>query len=232
MLPDFRIHQRDYLLEISRIITQELNLELVLERIIKISVEMLAGQAGFIALRNIEQGWYIATSYGLPNQVLKYIQILLSHIHHHPTDAINNELPLVYQLVQTITDSASAGLMNSVGLPLIVYEKLIGVIVIFRSYSASFSANDRILLQTFADQAAVAVNNAQLYTQVIQEKKRIDALLDTVADGILILTKNQLIERCNPALERMLGLSQKKIINYPHEQIIKWKIIRHGISLK
>ena len=50
MLPDFRIRQRDYLLEITRTITQELDLDAVLARIVRISAEMLAGQAGLIAL--------------------------------------------------------------------------------------------------------------------------------------------------------------------------------------
>ena len=51
MLPDFRVRQRDYLLEISRALTQELDLDKLLERILNISIEMLAGQAGLIALR-------------------------------------------------------------------------------------------------------------------------------------------------------------------------------------
>jgi hypothetical protein len=39
MLPDFRIRQRDYLLEISRALTQELELDKLLTRILRISIE-------------------------------------------------------------------------------------------------------------------------------------------------------------------------------------------------
>jgi hypothetical protein len=46
MLPDFRVRQRDYLLEIARALTQELDSEKLLMRILRISIEMLAGQAG------------------------------------------------------------------------------------------------------------------------------------------------------------------------------------------
>jgi len=66
MLPDFRVRQRDYLLEISRALTQELDLDKLLERILNISIEMLAGQAGLIALRSETQGWQIRVSTGLP----------------------------------------------------------------------------------------------------------------------------------------------------------------------
>ena len=54
MLPDFRVRQRDYLLEIGRAITQELDLDKLLARILNVSVEMLAGQAGLITLRGEE----------------------------------------------------------------------------------------------------------------------------------------------------------------------------------
>ena len=51
MLPDLRVRQRDYLLEISRALTEELELEKVLALIVRVSTELLAGQAGLIALR-------------------------------------------------------------------------------------------------------------------------------------------------------------------------------------
>jgi GAF domain-containing protein len=66
MLPDLRVRQRDYLLEIGRAITQELDLDKLLARILNISVEMLAGQAGLISLRGEEGGWTIGTSHGIP----------------------------------------------------------------------------------------------------------------------------------------------------------------------
>jgi hypothetical protein len=57
MLPDIRVRQRDYLLEISRALTQELDLDALLERILRISIEMLAGQAGLLVLRGDTGGW-------------------------------------------------------------------------------------------------------------------------------------------------------------------------------
>ena len=65
MLPDYRVRQHDYLLEIKRALTQELDLEKLLERILVISVEMLAGQAGLIALRSEGGRWTVASTYGI-----------------------------------------------------------------------------------------------------------------------------------------------------------------------
>ena len=49
MLPDYRVRQRDYLLEIAQAITQELDLDALLKHILRLSAEILAGQAGLIA---------------------------------------------------------------------------------------------------------------------------------------------------------------------------------------
>ena len=50
LLPDYRVRQRDFLLEISRALTEELDLDKLLSQILKIAIEMLNGQAGLIAL--------------------------------------------------------------------------------------------------------------------------------------------------------------------------------------
>src|SRR4030066_380896 len=204
MLPDFRVRQRDYLLEISRALTQELDLDKLLGRILYISAEMLAGQAGLVALRAEKGGWKVATSLGIPVSLARYLVPLLAEIPDNE-DPARFELPEVNRLIQRLTKTVGLGLFTGVGLPLIAREKVIGVIFVFRNYLGLFTSNDRSLLQSFANQAAIAVDNAQLYQQVSQEKQRMDALLDSAADGILIISPGHSITRSNPAFGRMLG---------------------------
>lgn len=231
MLPDFRVRQRDYLLEITRAITRELNLETVLSRITNISAEMLAGQAGLIALRKEEGGWSVTAAHGIGEPFLRYINTLLAQVQPQD-DPMRAELPEVTRVIEGMTEYSGNRFSTYVGLPLVAYKRIIGVIFIFRSYPGVFSANDRALLQAFADQAAIAVHNALLYTQVSREKQRMDALLDTVADGILILKSDHTVERCNPAFLRMFGGKSGAIVNLPHEQVIQWRNRVHGITLE
>ena len=202
MLPDFRVRQRDYLLEISRAITQELDLDKLLERILTISLEMLAGQAGLIALRSAAGGWQIRVSKGLPQPFLKYLEPQLEQIPEYE-DPEDSELFIINQLLNTFTQAVSLGRLSSVGLPLITGQKVIGVIFVFREYS-QFSSNDRKLLSSFANQTAIAVQNAQLYTQVDNDRAKFSALLDSAGDGILILDNTFKIERANPAFGFLL----------------------------
>jgi len=227
MLPDFRVRQRDYLLEITRTISQELDLAKVLARILRISIEMLAGQAGLIALKDADGVWRVAAGHGIAPAFLSYLSPLLAE--EKVADLDVNELN---RMLKDLAYTASKGLLNGVGLPLVAHTKVIGVIFIFRSYPDLFSANDKLLLQSFADQAAIAVFNAQLYGQVSYEKQRLDALLDSAADGILILNADHIIERANDAFAKLTGLSRDEIQGQPHEAIIKWAREPQGTTLE
>src|SRR5512140_1655184 len=216
MLPDFRVRQRDYLLEISRALTQELDLEKLLARILRIAIDMLAGQAGIIALK--EDGWRVAAAHGIAAAFLSYLTPLLAEENVRELDVTE-----LNRMLKELTYTASMGLLNGTGLPLSAHDQVIGVIFIFRNYPDLFTANDQVLLQSFADQAAIAVHNAQLYGQVNYEKQRLDALLDSAADGILILDANLSIERCNAAFQKLLGLARDEIVGRNHHEVVQWK---------
>ena len=225
MLPDFRVRQRDYLLEISRALTQELDREKLLARILRIAIEMLAGQAGLIALKE-QEGWRVATAYGIAPAFLSYLTPLLAEENVRELDV--RELN---RMLKELTYTASQGLLNGTALPLATHGQVIGVIFIFRNYPDLFTSNDRILLQSFADQAAIAVFNAQLYGQVTYEKQRLDALLDSAADGILILNADLTVERANDAFERLYGMTHDQLANRPHDEVIRWASDPHDATL-
>ncbi len=227
MLPDIRVRQRDYLLEISRGLTEELDLDKLLGRILKYAIEMLAGHAGFIALSNPTRHWSLAVSRGLPEAIQRFLNAWLDRI-PPVKDPQNIQIPEINRLLKQI----SMGNLSAVGLPLIAHQEVIGFIYIFRNYQGMFSANDRSLLSSFANQAAIAVRNARLYTEVNREKQRIDAMLDSAADGILILNPNHSIERTNAAFARMIGQSQDALIEMSHSDVIQWVQPPHGITLE
>lgn len=231
MLPDFRVRQRDYLLEIARALTEELDLDKLLNRILAIALEMLAGQAGMIALRDTGGGWRISASHNVPAALLRFLEPLLKQI-PDLDDPESSEIPAINRLIQEINSSTIFGLLAGVGLPLVTRGRVIGVITIFRSYLGLFSTNDRALLKSFADQAAVAVANAQLYRMVIEEKHRMDALLDSAADGILILSPNLTIQRANPSFLNLSHRTPLQVVNIQHEKVVTWAKPPSGVTLE
>ncbi|MFW6115864.1 MAG: ATP-binding protein [Chloroflexota bacterium] len=222
MLTDYRVRQRDHLLEISRALTAQLDLDDLLEIVLEAAAEMLSGQASLIALRDPDDGTFnIAASYGLPRALVPYFEPLLSDIPDY-SDRSRFTIPGLAETLGQIVTELALRLQQVVALPMSIRDELIGVLYVFRAYGTRFTADDRQVLASFADQAAIAVYNAQLYERVSQEKRRLDAILEYSADGVLILDSAQRIKVFNRALARLTGWSASEALERHHDEIIRW----------
>ena len=91
MLQDIRIRQRDYLIKIAQILTQELELEPLLWQVIQMAVDLVGGESGFVAFYNETAGWQIQTQLNLSEPELKYIETYLAGISNPGTNFESSE---------------------------------------------------------------------------------------------------------------------------------------------
>jgi PAS domain S-box-containing protein len=205
MFPDYRLRQREYLLQISRAMTARLDLPSLLKLILQNAVEILSGQAGLIVLRRSDGTFYPRASSGLPVQAIHFFEPLWRDL---PATADRPEWQIPDLSMRLAMASATAGipLRQVVALPMAIKDEIIGLVYIFRSLGADFTLNDRQVLGDFADQAAVAVQNARLYQQVSDERARLDAIIENSGDGVMILSPDRTILTWNRALVGMTGV--------------------------
>ncbi len=220
MLIDYRVRQREYLLAISRALTSQLDLEEVLRLILRSAVEIMSGRAGIIALRDQEGAFKTRAVFGIPGPLIDLFSPLMAAI-PDPQNPDAFAVPEFDRKVRLVVGAAGLGLTQAVALPMSAREELLGWVFIFRSGDSTFSLNDRQILRSFADQAAIAVHNAQLYRQVTQEKQRLDAILDHSADGVMILDPAHMITVFNRALGRMVGRNPTDVIGLAHDDVIR-----------
>ncbi|MBN1872671.1 MAG: PAS domain S-box protein [Anaerolineae bacterium] len=226
---DYRIRQRDYLLSITRAIVSRLNLRAVLRLILQASVDMLQGQSGLIALSGPDGEFAFSASYGLPPALVEAFNPLLEEIPEY--DEVEEfSIPDMAERLSAIAEETGLLLRQVVALPMIVLavaggdktHEFLGIIFIFRSHSLRFSPDDRQVLASFADYAAIAVNNARFYEAAVTERRRLDALLESSADGVLVLRPDLSIERLNRALSSLTGWSAQDAIGLYHDEVIVW----------
>jgi PAS domain S-box-containing protein len=204
---DYQLRQREYLLKISRAMTSRLDLPSLLRLILEHSVEMLNGQIGIIALRQDDGAFLIRASYGLPPQLLPLFAPLLSDIPAYGPNLARWQTPELPMKLRLVAVASGMELHQVVALPLVMGDELIGAIYVFRSYGGAFSANDQQVLASFADQAAIAVHNARLYQKVMEDKQRLDAIIENSGDGVMILDRERCILAFNRALANITGWS-------------------------
>lgn len=227
MLIDYRIRQREYLLAISRALTAELDLADVLRIIVQASVEFISGRAGIIALADPSgSSFKIAAVYGVPTRLLEHFAPLMESI---PADL--DVLQELTRRMQRIAQTAELGLTQVLRLPMMSGDDLIGMIFVFQAGSYRFTSDAAGLLQSFADQAAIAVRNARLYQQVIAEKQRLDAILEQSADGVMILDQRLHVTVFNTALSHISGWPAAGAIGRPHDEVITWHSLKSPLEL-
>jgi len=230
MLIDYRVRQREYLLEISRALTAQLNLDELLQMVLEAATKILAGQAGLIALHGSDGNFIVRASYGLPRALVPYFEPLLTDI---PDDADRNRfhIPGLADKLGRVVAGLGLRLQQVVALPMAIGRELIGVLYVFRAYGTRFTADDRQILASFADQAAIAVHNAQLYERISQEKHRLDAILEYSADGVLILDSGHRIVVFNRALAQLSGWSALEALGRHHDEVIRWARLETDLDL-
>ena len=78
-----------------------------------------------------------------------------------------------------------------------------GVLILTHEQSGYFTLEHQLLLQAIASQAAIAVENAQLYASVAQERQKLGAVLQSAADPILMFDADGCLSLLNPAAEKL-----------------------------
>ena len=214
----YQLRQREYLLQISRAMTSRLDLPSLLRLILTSASELVRAEAGLIALRRGQStDLVVHASHGIPAGLLPRFAPLLADFPLQTEQYA--ALPEIQARLNLVARAILLPLHQVVALPLVFGDRLLGVIYLFRSGGIAFSANDEGVLATFADQAAIAVRNAQLYQQVSAEKQQLDAIIENSADGVMILDPELHILVFNRALSQMIGWPAEGAIGRPCHQV-------------
>lgn len=90
---------------------------------------------------------------------------------------------------------AKAGYLSIIGAPLKVADRTIGIILLYSREERSLSNVEGELLTSFADQAAIAIENARLYEEVHQRTHELSALVRINRDIATLTDRGSLLPR-------------------------------------
>jgi signal transduction histidine kinase len=182
-----RIAALHVLHEVARSLTSELNLGPLLHKILSRAVEVMSASAGSLLLLDEETNELVfAVVEGGGGEKLEGMRLA-------PNTGIagwvaSNQKPLIVDDVnkdnryyQSIAKNFDFKLTSVLCVPMITRNKLIGVLQVLQSLPGHYFSNlDQQLLTTFANQAAIAIENARLYQSLKEERDRLVMLEDEV----------------------------------------------------
>jgi signal transduction histidine kinase len=111
-----------------------------------------------------------------------------------------------------VYDDQPYDVRSVIGIPLRRRQRVIGVLTLVHDEPNKFRSADLPLLNAIAGQAAIALENARLFKETEQERRKLSAIINSTQDAVLVTTPENKTLLLNPAAQEMLGLN-----NYPWE---------------
>jgi two-component system NtrC family sensor kinase len=105
---------------------------------------------------------------------------------------------------------AGEGLPAMVLIPLLVKEKVIGVLEVI--CDQGFDQSDLLFLEQVADQLAVGLENARLYNEVWQHKREWEITFSAVTDLLVFINRDCRVQRVNQAVMDFFTMSEEDIL--------------------
>ncbi|GIK58757.1 MAG: GAF domain-containing protein [Chloroflexi bacterium] len=123
----------------------------------------------------------------------------------------------------------SYNLRSILCVPLKIKEMIIGVIFADNRVQAGvFGDTDRDLLASFANQAAVAIENARLFqqirnhlTEITEMRDLMDNVFASITSGVITIDEEERIALYNRAAERILGYPQNAIMHQTYKAALE-----------
>ncbi|MCC6956943.1 MAG: GAF domain-containing protein, partial [Anaerolineales bacterium] len=232
-----REHQRsDTLLRIITELSASLDLTQVLNRTLHVLGEYLDAEKIVILIdrpgqKELQRLSYLERSSDTSEEDLETArqleQILGSWIVQNRQSILVDDITGDERWKQTIAERLPENNYHSaLGVPLMSGAEALGCLVLIHSHSGYFSLDQLDLVQAATNQVSISVNNAELYRLIRDqaedlgtmlrnqqiETSRSKAILESVADGVLVTDANRQITLFNESAEKILGMGRAQVL--------------------
>jgi len=223
------------LLSIITELSASLDLDLVLSRTLAIINETIEAEHSVILLIQPDgTSLFLRASLGYSSSVPKGGQPSAIKAHEGLAGWVisNRQAVMVNDLWQDTRwvqrEERTAPHRSALAVPLMVGEDILGVMMLFHRQVDRFTNDQLDLVQATAKQIAVAINNAQLYNLIRDQAERLgdmlrtqhvetsrsQAILEAVADGVLVTDARRQITLFNASAENILGLRRSDVVGH------------------
>lgn len=216
-----RAQELNVLYGVGKSVASSLDLEEVLHRVVEAAVYVVGAEEGSLMLLDEEQGeLYIRASKNLDSKA--------QSMRKRVNDSLAGKVLQTKRAVAIGTDSQwkrthTALLVKSlIYVPLILQNKPIGVLgVTNRLKETSFDSNDTRALSALAGYATIAINNANIYSEIDRERDTLAAIVEQTDDPVLVVDEEMKLMLINNAARQLFDLPDVKLTGHPIEKLLK-----------
>ena len=211
------------LLEISEAISSELQLDVLLNRIMHACTGFLEAERAtlFIYDRDTDELWARMTDGGEQKEIRVKADAGLVGVSFQSSEVLN--IPDAYadpRFNRTVDKATGFRTRNILCAPVIDRVGLhLGVVQVLNKRGGPFAALDVRRVKAFCAQIAIAIHNAQLFSDVLALKNYNESILKSLSNGVVTLDQRLNVAKVNEAAERILGFAANDVLGRPAEQV-------------
>lgn len=101
------------------------------------------------------------------------------------------------------------GRKSMIAVPLYASSSVIGVLVCLSESDGAFDDDAARILLTLASESALALEKAKLYRTTLDDKTKIEAIINSLTDGLLVIDREAKLVLANPFISRIMGLGEE-----------------------
>ncbi|MFQ6082191.1 MAG: GAF domain-containing protein [Candidatus Aminicenantia bacterium] len=102
--------------------------------------------------------------------------------------------------------------------PIKANKKVLGTIHLSKFKSFSLTEEERWILMTLATRAGIAVESANLYKKLKEEKEKLEAIVQSMSEGLVVSDSKNKIVLINQAAQKLLGVKSEEVIGQNFEK--------------
>jgi PAS domain S-box-containing protein len=224
-----RVEEHKALLDTMADLSSDLELPRVLQAVLNRAVTLLGVTGGEVAIYDEEtEQLVVAASQNIGKDStgtrLGLGEGAMGHVARTREPLI---IPSYHEWLGRSGKYADVTVHSVMAAPLLIGRRLVGAIASVHSDpNRIFGSEDLRLLTMFAPQAAIAIENARLYTASRRQKQYFEELVSNSPVAIVTLDTNHAVMSCNPAFEKLFGYSQAEAIGRNLDDLIATEATR------
>ncbi len=206
-----RVDELETIFKVGRAMTSRLDLDQVLAEVIEAAVEITGAEEGSILLPDEETGeLYMRASRNFQEDFVRTFRLPVDDT--QAGKVFQTGEPLFWNNVDPQKIKTAYLVFSIIYVPLIFHGQVIGVLSVDnRESQKGFDEEHLTLLLTMADYAAIAIENAKLFSQTEIERSKLEAILTQVEDGVLVIDADDRVVLVNPVVRKAFELGDQKL---------------------
>ncbi|RJP26133.1 MAG: GAF domain-containing protein [Actinobacteria bacterium] len=202
-----RVEEQTALYEVGRSLIDEVDTRNLMEFLLDKAVDLVDAELGVLSLREGEL-FLVKAVHGMDNGTLGMTYRQGEYL---PGESAASEVPLrrteIEPAGETPWGDGIGYRLSYLAAPITWQGVTKGVIEVASPASArAFGDDDLRLLSLFVNQAAIALENSNLYRLITEDQRRMEAMLHSINDGVIAVNNEAKIILVNSAAEQILNL--------------------------